>query len=172
MIIGANSTGTAAANPFWTFSLALYAQPGVESACLSLQDEHGFDVNLLLYACFAASRGVALSSGELEAADAEIASWRDGIIRPLRELRRQAGEHFREDGARKALLEAELAAERVQQDRLWAVFQRSTGESTGVAGCLRENLSRLAEINRVLPGALDSFLALADSHLALQVLNS
>jgi hypothetical protein len=35
-------------NPFWDFSLALYAKEGVADACLLLQDKLGYDVNLLL----------------------------------------------------------------------------------------------------------------------------
>lgn len=45
-------------NPFWRFSCAVYAAPGVAQACLELQDTHGADVNLLLLAAWlGAARG-------------------------------------------------------------------------------------------------------------------
>ena len=37
-------------NPFWQFSLDAYQRDGVQPACLSLQDDWGLDVNVLLYA--------------------------------------------------------------------------------------------------------------------------
>ncbi|MEZ5905345.1 MAG: TIGR02444 family protein [Geminicoccaceae bacterium] len=43
---------------FWDFSLALYSRPGIEAACLKLQDEFGLDVNLVLLAAWTASRGM------------------------------------------------------------------------------------------------------------------
>src|SRR6202000_1576818 len=47
---------------FWTFSLAVYADPAVQRECLALQDDHGVDVNLLLFCAFVgAVHGVALS---------------------------------------------------------------------------------------------------------------
>ena len=51
-----------AVSPFWTFSLRIYGQPGVPPACLTLQDEHGVDVNVLLFALYAASCGRQLAS--------------------------------------------------------------------------------------------------------------
>ena len=38
-------------NPFWNYSLALYARAEVAKTCLALQDRLGLDVNLLLF-CF------------------------------------------------------------------------------------------------------------------------
>ena len=37
------------AGVFWSFSLRIYGAPGVEPACLDLQDRFGADVNLALY---------------------------------------------------------------------------------------------------------------------------
>ena len=46
-----------AAGGFWAHSLQVYAQPGVEPACLRLQDEAGLDPNLLLLALYAGGIG-------------------------------------------------------------------------------------------------------------------
>ena len=167
MIIGADSTDTAVANPFWRFSLAFYELPGVAPACLALQDEQGVDVNLLLYACFAADRGIGLSAAELGAVDELVADWRERIVRPLRELRRQARDSFGEEQAVAALLAAELAAERVQQDRMWEQLSGRPSETSELASCLQVNLVGVAAVSGCDPEALDSFLALACSQLPL-----
>ena len=76
-------------HPFWDFSLALYAKPGVAESCLRLQDGLGLDVNLLLYACWTAARG-----GERPSPDGwrrlvdETAVWRSQVVEPLRSVRR------------------------------------------------------------------------------------
>ena len=49
--------------PFWSFSTEFYGRTGVAPACLVLQDRFGCDVNLLLFALWAARRGAACSRG-------------------------------------------------------------------------------------------------------------
>ncbi len=73
---------------FWDYSNALYARPGVPAACLRLQDRHCADVNLLLFALWAARHGIALDPSALRAADAAVADWRAAVIQPLRRQRR------------------------------------------------------------------------------------
>ncbi|MBP2292186.1 TIGR02444 family protein [Azospirillum rugosum] len=106
-------------NPLWDFSLAVYARPGVPAACLDLQDRCGQDVNVLLFAAWAGlACGVRLSAEELTRIDSTIAPWRAEVVRPLRAVRRRVkGE---DQSLYERLKSAELAAERVQQDRLFA----------------------------------------------------
>jgi uncharacterized protein (TIGR02444 family) len=40
----------------WDFSITFYAKPEIQSACLTLQDQHGASVPLLLCCCWASSR--------------------------------------------------------------------------------------------------------------------
>jgi uncharacterized protein (TIGR02444 family) len=115
-------------NPFWAFSLAAYAKPGVADACLFLQDNAGLDVNLLLYCCWIASvREQALTEDELRNAVGLTAEWREQVVSPLRQIRRglrggadgmpgDAVESFRSEVKR-----LELASERMQQDCLFAI---------------------------------------------------
>ena len=117
---------------FWAFSLAVYDRPGVAPACLALQDRHGLDVNLLLFCCWTAANGVALDQRSLGAAAAAVAGWRNQIVRPLRSLRQRlkrgiAG--FPEDdiaALRRRILEAELEAERLEQQRLAPLLPSET----------------------------------------------
>lgn len=112
------------AGGFWAFSLAVYDRPGVAPACLALQDRHGLDVNLLLFCCWAASKGIGLDRQSLGAAESAVASWRNQIVRPLRSLRQRlkrgmAGFPEAELTAlRHKVLEIELEAERIEQGRL------------------------------------------------------
>ena len=38
-------------NPLWNFSNKFYKNDNVRIACLKLQNEFGFDVNIVLYCC-------------------------------------------------------------------------------------------------------------------------
>jgi len=76
-------------HPFWDWSLRVYAAPAVEKALLELQDRHGLDVNLLLFAGWTSLTGQGRLTesawGELVAATAD---WRTKVIEPLRAVRR------------------------------------------------------------------------------------
>ncbi|MEE4191515.1 MAG: TIGR02444 family protein [Halieaceae bacterium] len=165
MIIGADSTDAVPANPLWTFSLSLYRREGVADLCLDLQDRLGLDVNLVLYAAFAAARGVSVGSEDLAAVEATILHWRDSILRPLRLLRRQLQDSGDERDARRALLSAELALEQVQQSRMWEARQPA-GDWPAAANELpvRGNLAALARHAAIDEGELEA-LASALEHL-------
>lgn len=75
-------------SPFWRFALRVYALPGVAPQCLSLQDENGIDVNLLLFAGWCGSIGRRLEAGDIEAAAAATRPWTQGVVLPLRQARR------------------------------------------------------------------------------------
>ena len=102
----------------WTFALALYRQPGFADACLTLQDEHGADVVMLIGLCWLARRdGGAPDVSAIATLDAALAGWRDAVIVPLRTLRRAlkprlAGLPPAAGEARERIKEAELASER------------------------------------------------------------
>jgi len=96
-----------------------------------LQDRRGLDVNVLLFAAWAgAVCGVRLSPEELARIDSAIADWRAEVVRPLRAVRRRVKG---EDAALyERLKAAELAAERIQQDRLFAVSGLAPGPKGSV----------------------------------------
>src|SRR5215469_3798715 len=78
-----------AAAAFWRFSLAIYARPGVAPACLVVQDEHGCDVNLMLFCCWLGASGRGrLDCAGLAAADAAVSGWRREVVESLRAARR------------------------------------------------------------------------------------
>lgn len=77
-------------NPFWRFSLAAYAAPGVADSCLRLQDGFGIDVNLLLFvAWIAADRRAQMTADELDRIEASAAVWHNSLVKPVRMARRE-----------------------------------------------------------------------------------
>lgn len=109
---------------FWKFSLDFYARPGVEAACLALQDEHGRDVNIMLYLCWLglSARGRIDGHG-LAGAEETMAPWRRAALEPLRAARRGLDPAERDGvaalyAAAKAI---EFAAERIGQQQLAAL---------------------------------------------------
>jgi uncharacterized protein (TIGR02444 family) len=109
----------------WAFALAIYAKPGVAEVCLTLQNEAGVDVMLLLTTTFAAvKRRLLLTPDEIRALDEACRPWREQIVSPLRAIRSglktgpkpapsEATEQFRSQV--KAL---ELAAEKLENKLL------------------------------------------------------
>lgn len=111
----------------WEFSLSIYPKEGVADACLTLQNKHGFDVNLVLFCLWLARGQRALQPVRFAEVVALSTEWRERAITPLRRLRTEmkawrsvgtlpafsAREDF--EALRNKIKTAELAAERSQQ---------------------------------------------------------
>ena len=116
------------ASPFWWFSLKLYAERDFAGACLALQDRHGVDVNVLLFMLWAAQHGRRIEEDGVRAIVAAVDGWRQSVVTPLRTARRflrtppadvQAGPAAT---LRQRIQDAELEAERLQQEMLYRLF--------------------------------------------------
>ncbi len=79
-------------SPFWRFSLRFYSRPGVAAACLALQDEAGADVNLMLFLLFLAEHKRQVIADDIPRLDSTVRAWRDCVVKPLREVRREGCE--------------------------------------------------------------------------------
>lgn len=134
---------------FWSFSLDFYARPGVAETCLDLQDSHGLDVNLVLYCCW---RGTILTQAQLQAAIALTAPSRSEIVQPLRTLRRRLKPGFPPfpeagvQGLRKRIADAELEAERLQQQALDALARQDGPVPPPSRAAASTNLALLAAL--------------------------
>jgi uncharacterized protein (TIGR02444 family) len=73
---------------FWDWALEAYARPGVEPACLALQDVHRQSVPYLLWAAWAAREGRVLAATTLQDGAALAQVWTTASIGPLRAARR------------------------------------------------------------------------------------
>ena len=111
----------------WTWSLSVYGRPGVAEACLEVQDRHGADVNLVLWAAWTgAVQGHLLTLAEVEAARAAVTDWHREVVVPLRARRRRLktgpapAPDEGTEALRRRIKTAELEAERIEQAALSA----------------------------------------------------
>lgn len=112
-------------NPFWRFSLAVYAAPGVAAECVLVQETLNIDVNCLLYCAWVgAEYNAALSDDNILAIDRITHEWHQAIVRPLRAVRQHlktVGPHA-DDAAKKLRADVarnELFAEKIEQHLLF-----------------------------------------------------
>jgi len=147
-------------NEFWEFSLNVYAAPGVSGECLDLQDRLGADVNLLLFAAYAGSRGLILSAEDIDECSRVVQQWREQIIKPLRSIRQltktflaerspQIGQHIKDfcEGVKSV----ELESEKVQQELLfqWIEGKELKQPASGVELSIRNNVESM--LHRTVP---------------------
>jgi uncharacterized protein (TIGR02444 family) len=146
-------------SPFWQFSIKFYAVPGVAPACITLQDEAGVDVNLLFFLLWNASLNRTLTKDEVAELDRTIGVWRNTAVIPLREIRRalktppamltpDVAETFRN-----RIKTAELEAERLQQEAMYALAQsgRFRGSAPTPVEAARASLTSYQAILRPFP---------------------
>ena len=111
----------------WNYCLNLYARPGVEPACLRLQDQ-GLDVCLLLCAAWLQQRGIACTEARMAQLKDCAEPWQREVVQPLRQLRtqwREAAAHDESLAVMRSQIKAlELEAERTLLRRLEEVSQQ------------------------------------------------
>jgi len=121
----------------WSFSLDLYAKPGVEPACLALQAA-GTNVCLVLCGLWLEQRGVTFDEQRLEQLRNLAEPWDEHVIQPLRALRIQWKEAALKDarlsGLREQIKRLELDAERQLLEQLETVTKGWRKERHAGAG--------------------------------------
>ncbi len=133
----------------WSFSLQIYKQPGVEEACLTLQDSIGADINILMYCCW---RGE-ISNDEIKDLVTLIPSWQNEVVKGLRDVRRkikqllsancEPSRNIKELRGKVAALE--LESEKIEQTMLSSFAKNySTGERSKSAS--RSNLLKYTSL--------------------------
>lgn len=135
----------------WDWAVSAYDRPPAAAACLALQDNHGQNVSLLLWALWARPDDATAKRGAQAAKE-----WDRTVLAPLRGVRRalkgsEAGETLRED-----VKAAELKAERLllealepltspsEREPIEALVSASTAWGAG-ASAPRQALLRLAD---------------------------
>lgn len=130
---------------FWAYSLRIYAQHGIGEACLALQDGAGADVNMALFALWAASRGQRLLPADFTKVEARVQPWRTQVIHSLRAARRALKPLAVTDDARRlyaSVKDVELEAERQQQAMMEPMLPLR--EPDTAASLAEENLAAYA----------------------------
>ncbi len=103
----------------WKYVVSLYARESVSSRCLYLQDQHGFNVSLLLFTLWVSQRHGLLTTTETEACSKLANVWETAVVSKLREVRRwmKADHEIKPAAAfedlRQAIKGQEVEAERV-----------------------------------------------------------
>lgn len=145
-------------SPFWTFSLVLYAEPLVKQACLSLQDEEGLDVNLILLAAWMAHAGRRIERALVERLRAVSDRQQTSVMQPLRQARRALNSNTFEKSLeqliyrqRRALLAVELGLERLEQLQLERLIDQAKTDLDAASGALF-----LDNFRRLFPGVAAS----------------
>ncbi len=120
-------------NPFWDFSVNIYGCDDVPAACLALQENCGTNVNMVLFCCWAGEIGVnSLDVQDIRTALTAINGWNQNIVKRLRYVRNELTTGFGEFGDeiiqtfRLKILNLELEAERMEQDRLLGMISISS----------------------------------------------
>lgn len=153
--MSATKSSDAAVEALWAFCVAVYDRPGVEEACLKLQDAYGTDVPLLLAALWSAVEGPGvLGADDLAALDRCVAPWRENVVQPLRRSRRwmKATGHA-DDPVRGLVKRTELEAERRELELIAAwlsAWRGKVGDAQAAvttfqrwAGCAEADLQGL-----------------------------
>nr|WP_153447939.1 TIGR02444 family protein [Vibrio algicola] len=104
------------AEAFWQFCLERYQQPGVESACLTLQNQYQGNVNLLLLYIWLDQQKLTLAPQEQERLKQSLQPTQ-ALLAQFRSLRRQYKTHLPASLYRESLT-FELQLERQQQEYL------------------------------------------------------
>lgn len=106
------------------YAVAIYGREGVSSACLYLQNSAKVDVNVLLFAAWVASKGVAISHSDIKVAGAVVGPWHADVVKSLRSVRQRLKQgpppapSKQTSQLRKQLQTLEIAAELIELDEL------------------------------------------------------
>lgn len=151
------------ADALWNFALKFYGSPGVQQACLALQDEGGADVPLVIFLVFAAMHGRSLDVEDLRRIEDAIGPWRRDVVQTLRHARRALRTAPGADAQRlrEKVKAAELEAERQELVTLAGFMPEAAAETPDVARCARASLTAYAALAPSIEGApLTDFLEL------------
>lgn len=146
----------------WDFACRFYQVPGVEADCLTVQDQHGLDVVLLIFALYRARLGHGFDAVEAYGlARSLMAQLVDPLRRHRRALKQDPGPYALPmvKALRAQLLAAELAGEQTILQRLHSIRIKGSAISSeeALTACVRA-----ADVH--LDAALDAVLKrLADA---------
>lgn len=150
-------------SPFWEFSIRVYAEPGVAEACLALQERHDADINVILFCLWSAASGEeSLTRTRLGELLDHVASWREEVIVPLRNLRQKLKEGMPDippdnsEIVRNTIKRAELDAEHAEQLLLASFLPPSGDRDVGIEAAAMnaaENLGQYLSLLKVTSSA-------------------
>lgn len=81
-------TETAVSTPIWDFVLNYYGHKGVSDALIGLQDNHGIDVNMLLFLMWMAAQSKSVAADDVKFVSTTSQAWQRAVVVPIRGVRR------------------------------------------------------------------------------------
>jgi uncharacterized protein (TIGR02444 family) len=144
-------------NPFWQFSLRVYAVPAAAAECLELQRLLAINVNLLLFCSWiAVSRRVGLGAVDIRSIEGEIDGWHTVAVLPLRKIREQIKllpemQHQEVQAFRRQVLADELQAEQIEQALIFNRAERLSMQqkSRAVRDIIAGNIDLLCGLSTI-----------------------
>ena len=147
------------ANNFWLYSVAFYREPGIAEACLKLQNQHGFDVNLVLFCLWYGLNRELVPVPLLQQALDFSHYWNALGVQPLRDARTmlKSDKRLRSlssaadiNALRESIKGLELKAEQIQQQelkQLAAAHRNHNAQGNSVVDTMQQNLENLCELS-------------------------
>ena len=127
---------------FWNFAVRTYRCEGIAEACLALQNEHGADVNVVLFCCWMGTTRGEFESKTLDMVLEFSRSWADRVVRPLRSVRTWMKIEGYADpkmpvescnSLRQRIKKVELEAEQLQENVMQSMVDTIPGATLNVA---------------------------------------
>lgn len=159
-------------NPLWDYSLISYKRAGVETICLTLQDEFNLNVSFLLYCCWLSTSAIKVADSELLQQVRELRYWDHEVLMPLRQARR-ALVNLRiteTEELKKKVVLCELEAERLFQNEIYSSFvQLNKKPETAQAAVNKKKLGLSSISNKKdlsLSDEADADVAIRNAHFS------
>lgn len=132
-------------NPFWNYSLKLYAHEEIKSLCLSLQDSYKANVNIVLWCCWYATEKGLASQELIEEILMHNTPWQQHVTCQLRQIRQwlknnQSNELV--EPYRQQILQLEITSEAFQQQQLYEFSMTQKKTDHNKMDAVRVNLQR------------------------------
>jgi len=130
----------------WRYAVKLYRHDQVRASCLQLQEDVGADANQLLLAAWLATQQRLWQTQHCQLAQRNVARWREAVVLPLRQLRRQLQAWPLTTDLRDNVLAAEIQAEQWQLAQLFVLQEnwRITTSQT-LNECWKQNIAVYAQ---------------------------
>ena len=130
-------------NPFWQFSLKLWQQTEVQEALLRLQDQQGWIINRVLFACWSGLQKTIHHDLE-ETTLIQAETWQQQWVTPIRQRRRQLNLEIPwHQALKKQLQNTELLSEQIEQAILYSSWSKAiaaTPQHLNTIQCMVTNL--------------------------------
>ena len=157
---------TAVSTPIWDFVLNYYGRKGVSDALIGLQDNHGIDVNMLLFLMWMAAQGKCVATEDVKFVSTTSHAWQRAVVVPIRAVRRLLKENAplvpAEAAAafRKKVQAIELEGEQLQLNAMAALVGRLKPAQASPEEAARRNVKTFEAVagKTFPPAAVDGLV--------------